>query len=90
MLLNKYLAEFLGSLFFTYMLLATQNPIVCSIAFILIYMLIHPISGCVLFPNIAIVYASIDKLPIGDLLPYVISQVLGALVSLEIYKRYKI
>jgi glycerol uptake facilitator-like aquaporin len=31
--------------------------------------------------------ASIGKIPINDLVPYILAQVFGGLVALEIYKR---
>jgi glycerol uptake facilitator-like aquaporin len=34
--------------------------------------------------------ASAGKLPVNDLIPYVISQILGGLVALEIYKKWKL
>jgi len=40
-------------------------------------------------PAVSVVMASAGKLPISELLPYSIAQVLGGLVALEIYKRNK-
>jgi glycerol uptake facilitator-like aquaporin len=34
--------------------------------------------------------ASAGKIPINELVPYCISQILGGLVALEIYKRWKL
>jgi glycerol uptake facilitator-like aquaporin len=34
--------------------------------------------------------ASLNKIPVYDLIPYILSQVFGGLVALEIYKRYRI
>ena len=43
--MNKYLAEFLGSLFFVYVILATGNPIAIGAALTLIILLTSNISG---------------------------------------------
>jgi glycerol uptake facilitator-like aquaporin len=86
----KYLVEFLGAVFFVYVILATGNPLAIGAALALTIVLTANISGGHINPAVSIVMASAGKLPINDLIPYVISQTFGALVALEIYKRYKI
>lgn len=86
----EYLAEFFGSAFFVYIVLATGNPLAIGAALALILLVTIPISGGHINPAISIVMASIDKLPITELIPYALSQVFGGLVALEIYKRFKL
>jgi len=86
----KYLVEFLGTLFFIYIILATGNPIAIGAALTFVILLIGNISGGHVNPAVSVVMASAGKLPINDLIPYVISQILGGLVALEIYKRWKL
>ncbi len=86
----KYLVEFLGSVFFVYIILATGNPLAIGAALALTIILTANISGGHINPAVSIVMASAGKLPINDLIPYVIAQTFGALVALEIYKRYKL
>ena len=86
----KYLVEFLGAVFFVYVILATGNPLAIGAALALTIVLTANISGGHINPAVSIVMASAGKIPINDLIPYVISQTFGALVALEIYKRYKI
>ena len=88
--MNKYLAEFLGSLFFVYVILATGNPIAIGAALTLIILLTSNISGGHINPTVSIVMASFGKLSTTDLIPYIVSQVLGGLVGLELFKRYKL
>ena len=83
-----YLAEFLGTVFFMYVILATGNPIAIGASLALVIMLIGDISGGHVNPAVSITMASIGKLKTQDLVPYCISQILGALVALELYKRY--
>ena len=86
----KYLVEFLGAAFFVYIILATGNPLAIGAALALTIILTANISGGHINPAVSIVMASAGKLPINDLIPYVIAQTFGALVALEIYKRYKL
>ena len=86
----KYLVEFLGAVFFVYIILATGNPLAIGAALALTIVLTANISGGHINPAVSIVMASAGKLPINDLIPYVLSQTFGGLVALEIYKRYKL
>jgi len=86
----NYLAEFLGTLFFIYIILATGNPIAIGAALTFVILLIGNISGGHVNPAVSVIMASAGKLPVNDLIPYVISQILGGLVALEIYKKWKI
>jgi len=86
----KYLVEFLGAAFFVYIILATGNTIAIGAALTFVILLVSNISGGHINPAVSIVMASAGKLPINDLVPYCISQILGGLVALEIYKRWKL
>ena len=84
---NKYLVEFLGTCFFVFIILATGNPLAIGAALALTILLIKDISGGHVNPAVSIVMASLGNLSINDLIPYIMAQVFGALVALEIYKR---
>ena len=84
---NKYLVEFLGTCFFVFIILATGNPLAIGAALTLSMLLIKDISGGYLNPVVSIVMASLGKLSINELIPYIMAQVFGGLVALEIYKR---
>jgi glycerol uptake facilitator-like aquaporin len=86
----KYLAEFTGTLFFIYVILATGNPLAIGAALALAIILTSNISGGHINPAVTIAMASYDKIDTSDILPYIVAQVLGGLVALEIYKRYKL
>jgi aquaporin Z len=87
--MQKYLAEFLGTLFFVYVILATGNPLAIGAALALAVLLTMKISGGHLNPAVSIVMASKGSISTSDLMPYIIAQMLGGLVALEIYKRFK-
>ncbi len=86
----KYLVEFLGTTFFVYIILATGNPLAIGAALALAILLTSNISGGHINPAVSIVMASAGKIPVADLIPYILAQVFGGLVALEIYKRFKI
>jgi aquaporin Z len=88
--MNKYLVEFIGTLFFVYVILATGNPLAIGAALALVITLAGPISGGHVNPAVSVVMASAGKLDVGELLPYVVAQVLGGLVAFQIYKRYQL
>jgi len=88
--MQKYLVEFVGSLFFMYVILATGNPLAIGAALALVILLAMPISGGHVNPMVTIVMAARGTLPTIEVIPYIVAQVLGGLTALEIYKRYKI
>ncbi len=88
--MQKYLAEFFGTLFFVYVILATGNPLAIGAALALVVLLAKNISGGHMNPAVSVVMASLGKISTADLMPYIIAQVLGALVALELFKRFQI
>jgi len=85
----NYLVEFIGTLFFVYVILATGNPLAIGVALALIIIVASKSSGGHVNPAVSIAMASAGKLNINELLPYIIAQVLGGLTALQIYKRYQ-
>jgi len=85
--MNKYLVEFLGSLLLIYVILATGNPLAIGAVLTIILIVASPISGGHINPAVSVVMASLKKIPSTELLPYIVAQVLGGLVAIELYKR---
>ena len=86
-MLNKYVVEFLGTLFFLYVILATGNAVAIGAALAVAILLGGPISGGNFNPAVTVMMAAAKKLPVNDVLPYVVAQVMGGLVALEMHKR---
>jgi glycerol uptake facilitator-like aquaporin len=86
---NKYLVEFLGAIFFVYVILATGNPLAIGAALALVILLTANISGGHINPAVSITMAAAGKLPSTEIVPYCISQILGGLVAFELYKRVR-
>ena len=89
MLLNKYLVEFLGSVFFLYVIIATGNAIAIGAALAIAIMLGGHISGGHFNSAVTVMMAAAGKIPMSDVVPYIIAQIAGGLVALELHKRIK-
>ena len=87
--MQKYLAEFLGTLFFVYIILATGNPLAIGAALALAVLFTWNISGGHINPAVTVVMASLGKISTTELMPYIVAQILGGLVALELFKRFK-
>lgn len=86
----NYLAEFFGTMFFVYIIVATGNPLAVGAALALSMLLTANISGGHINPAVTIVMATAGKLNVNEIFPYIISQVFGGLVALQIYSRFKL
>jgi aquaporin Z len=86
----KYLVEFLGTAFFVYVIFATGNPLAIGAALALVILIASPISGGFMNPAVSIAMASAGKLSTQDLIPYILAETFGALVGLELFKRFKL
>jgi len=85
----NYLAEFVGTTFFIYIILATGNPLAIGAALALSMLMTANLSGGHLNPAVTIVMASLGKIGTNDIIPYVLAQIFGGLVALELFKRVK-
>jgi aquaporin Z len=88
--MNKYLVEFLGTLFFLYVILATGNAVAIGAALAIAIMIGGNMSGGNYNPAVSIMMVAAGKLNSQDLIPYILAQVAGGLAALEIYKRVKL
>ena len=86
--MQEYLAEFLGSIVFIYIVLATQNALAIGAAFVLVLLIVSKFSNGYLNPAITITMAAAGKFPPSEIVPYCVSQILGGLVAFELFKRY--
>jgi aquaporin Z len=88
--MQNYLVEFFATMFFVYIILATGNPLAIGAALAFVILLASKLSGGHVNPAVSIVMAAAGKLPATELVPYCIAQIMGGLVALELYKRFKI
>ena len=86
----SYLAEFLGTLFFVYIIISTGNPLAIGAALALVILVTSSISDGHINPAVTIAMASAGKINVEEIVPYVLAQVFGGLTALQIYKRMKL
>ena len=84
--MNKYLVEFLGTLFLVFVTFATSNYLAIGAALAVAIMLGGAISGGAYNPAVAIALMYAGKIPRSDLIPYIIAQVAGSLAGFELFK----
>jgi aquaporin Z len=84
--MNKYIVEFLGTMFLVFVIFATGNYLAIGAALAVAILLGGAISGGVFNPAVAIALMYTGKLPRADLIPYIIAQVAGALAGFEAFR----
>lgn len=86
--MNKYIIEFIGTGIFLYIILTTGNALAIGATLALLIIFGNSLGGSAHYnPAVSVVMASAKKIPINDLVPYIILQILGGLVALEFFKR---
>ena len=88
--MQKYLVEFVGTAFFLFVILATGKAVPIGLALMAAIMMGGPISGGNFNPAVSVMLASAGKLPMADLVPYVVAQVAGGLVAYQLHKHVKL
>ena len=88
--MQKLLVEFLGTLFFLYVILATGEPLAIGLALALAIIIGGKISGGHYNPAVSIMMFMKGKLSLKDLAPYVLAQIGGGIAALELHKQFKL
>lgn len=86
--MNKYLVEFLGTMFLMFTIFATGNWLAIGSALAIAVLLGGPISGGAYNPAVAIGLYAAGKLQKENVLPYIIVEILGALSAFYFYTYY--
>jgi aquaporin Z len=86
--MNKYLVEFLGTMFLMFVIFATGNWAAIGAALAIAVLLGGSISGGAFNPAVAISLYGAGKLSKSDLLPYIIVEILGGLAAFYAYNHY--
>jgi glycerol uptake facilitator-like aquaporin len=82
-----YLAEFISTLFFAYVVISTGNPLAVGASLALVLLLSYRLNMVTVNPAITITMAAAGKIAPSEIIPICVVQVLGALTALEVYKR---
>ena len=88
-MMNKLVSEFLGTMFFLYVILATGSAVAIGVALAVVILIFGKVSGGHFNPAVSVMMSAAGKLPVQELLPYVVAQVAGGLVAFELYKRVR-
>lgn len=88
--MNKYLVEFVGTLFLLYVILVTGNAFAIGAALAIAIIVGSKISGGHFNPAVTITMAAAGQKPLNEVLPYILAQIAGGLVALELYKQIKV
>uniref|UniRef100_A0A6C0F8M0 Major intrinsic protein n=1 Tax=viral metagenome TaxID=1070528 RepID=A0A6C0F8M0_9ZZZZ len=84
---KKLLVEFLGTVFFLYVIIAVGNPLAIGLALAVAIMIGGKISGGHFNPAVSIMMVAAKKIRMNDAAPYILAQIAGGLVALELHKR---
>ena len=87
--MRKVVVEFLGTLFFLYVIIAANNALATGAALAVAILVGGKISGGYFNPAVAIMMTAAGKLPKHEVIPYIIAEVLGGLAAFELYKHVK-
>ena len=87
--MNKLVAEFLGTMFFLYIILATGDAVAIGLALMAAIFIVGKSSGGHFNPAVSVAMAMAGKMNMKDLAPYILAQIAGGLAALELFKRVK-
>lgn len=87
--MNQYVVEYLGTVFFLYVIIATGQPLAIGAALALSIYLGGPISGGNFNPAVTVMLALAKKQPMATVMPYIVAQLLAAITVVELYKRMR-
>ncbi len=85
--LNKYLVEFLGTLFIIYVILVIKTPIAIGAAVTLAILIGGNISGGNYNPVVTLAMTLSDNVDRKHLIPYIVAQSAGGLLAIQLYKK---
>jgi len=86
--MNKYLVEFLGTMFLMFVIFATGHWAAIGAALAIAALLGGAISGGAYNPAVAISLYAAGKLSKSDLIPYIVVEILGGLTAFFLYKKF--
>jgi glycerol uptake facilitator-like aquaporin len=84
--MNKYLVEFLGTMFLSFVIFSTNNYLAIGAALAIGIMLGGAISGAAFNPAIAIALLYNGQLGQNEIIAYILCEIAGALAGLELVK----
>lgn len=86
--MNKYIVEFLGTLFLMFVILTTGNYLAIGAALALGVLLGGAISGGSFNPAVTISLVAAGKLKLTEVAPYILAEIAGGLTAVQLYKMH--
>ncbi len=83
--MNKYIVEFLGTMFLVFVIFATGNYLAIGAALAVAVLLGGSISGGAFNPAVAIALMQAGKVARSDLIPYIVAEIAGALAGFQLF-----
>lgn len=87
--IHPYLAEFIGTLFFLFVIIFTGQALPIGLSLIIVILILGKFSGGHFNPAVTIMMLANNKLQMNDALLYIVAQVAAGLTALFIYNRTK-
>ena len=84
----KYIIEFLGTMFLSFVVFSTGNYLAIGLALAIGVFLGGTISGGAFNPAITIALFMENKINKNDVIPYVVVQILGSICGFELVQRF--
>jgi len=85
---QKLVVEFLGTVFFLYVILTVGHPLAIGLALAVAIMVGGKISGGHFNPAVSLMMVGANKLKMNEAAPYILAQVAGGFVALELHKNF--
>jgi glycerol uptake facilitator-like aquaporin len=87
--MKAYLFEFVATLIFVYVIIATGNCFAIGATLSLLCMIGAKISGCSVNPAVTLALLTSGKLAASHVIPYIGAEVAGALTAVQLHKLLK-
>ena len=84
--MNKYLVEFLGTMFLMFVIVSIGEALPIGLALTIAIYLGGAISGGYFNPAVTVAMALGNKISMNEMFLFVVSQIVGALVALQLSK----
>jgi aquaporin Z len=85
-MIHKYLVEFLGTMFLSFVVFSTGNYLAIGVALAIAILLGSDTSGGIFNPAMTITKMYSGHISRADLIPYIVAQIAGALAGFEFFK----
>ena len=87
--MREYIVEYLGTVFFLYVIVVTKNPLAIGAALAMALYVAKSLAAGGFNPAATLMSALVGELPMKTLLPYVVAQLAAAVTVQQLYIRMR-